>query len=83
MTSVLRDMTLTDVKDVLGRALIDSDFRENLVTNPREVLSVLGYTASQESLNYFSALGGGSFPAAGNEVENRRGGPQLVCLAGR
>ena len=81
MTGVLRDMTLIEVKDVLGRALIDIDFRQHLVTNPREVLSVLGYAASQESLNYISTLAGGSFPAAPDEVENRGGGPQILLLA--
>jgi hypothetical protein len=81
MTSMLRDMTLIEVKDVLGRALIDSDFRQHLVTNPREVLSVLGYAATQESLNYISTLGSGSFPATTAEVENRGGGPKILVLA--
>lgn len=77
MTSVLRDMTPIDVKDVLGRALIDSDFRQNLVANPGAVLSGLGYAASQESLNRFCALNADSFPAA--EVDKRLG-PHLVLL---
>jgi hypothetical protein len=81
MTTVLRDMTVTDVKDVLGRALIDNDFRQCLVADPQEVLSGLGYTASQESLRHFSALNGNSFPAMADEAESRLGGPVVLLLA--
>lgn len=79
MTAILRAMTLDDVKDVLGRALIDGDFRQNLLNDPSEVLSVLGFQASQDSLNFFKALDSASFKGAAADIDNRLGGRPIIA----
>jgi hypothetical protein len=74
-------MALADVEKILGRALIDRNFRDKLVANPEEVLNILGYgQASEDAISFFKALGQGDFPQAATEVEDRLGGRAVVGL---
>jgi hypothetical protein len=72
---------LEDVEKILGRALIDSAFRKKLVSNPEEVLNILGFgKPSDDAIAFFKALDTGGFPQAANDVENRLGGRAVVGL---
>lgn len=79
MASTLKKVTLDDVKALLGRALLDSEFRKKLLTDPDSTLVVLGYESSTDSGNFFRALNSTSFKAAADEVENRLGGRPVVA----
>lgn len=44
--SVLRPLTIDDLKNILGRALIEQEFRDKLKTDPAGVLLGLGVEAN-------------------------------------
>ncbi len=72
---------LEDVQNILGRAIIDADFRAKLIADPEGVCRILGFgELSQDAINFFKALGAGSFPDAADEVENRLGGRAVIGL---
>ena len=74
-------LELEDVQNILGRAVIDPDFRARLVADPEDTLKILGFGgASPEALAFFGALNSGAFPQAAHEVENRLGGRAVVGL---
>lgn len=79
MASTLKKITLDDVKALLGRALVDTDFRTKLITDPASTLVILGFDSSQDSVNFFGALNSNTFKAAATEVENRLGGRPVVA----
>ena len=80
-TMAVSSLELEDVQKILGRAVMDSEFRAKLIADPEGVLKVLGYgDLSDDAINFFKALGAGSFPDAANEVENRLGGRAVVGL---
>lgn len=69
MPSILRPLTLEEVKHVLGRALIDPDFRAKLTADPKEVLSILGFEVSQQGIDFFKNLKGSDFDDAGKSID--------------
>jgi hypothetical protein len=69
MPSILRPLTLEDVKQVLGRALVDPDFMAKLTADPKEVLSILGFEASQQGIDFFKNLKGSDFEGAGKNID--------------
>lgn len=74
-------LELEDVEKILGRALIDTEFRNKLVANPEEVVFLLGYgEMSDDAIAFFKALNTGEFPEAADEVENRLGGRAVIAV---
>ncbi|MBB6252857.1 Os1348 family NHLP clan protein [Nitrospirillum iridis] len=69
MAPLLRSPTTEEVQSILGRALLDADFRKQLIDNPTHTLSILGFTASPNALAFFSKLGGQSFTTAAGDLE--------------
>ncbi|MBP2236307.1 hypothetical protein J2Z31_002821 [Sinorhizobium kostiense] len=78
MPATARDITLEDVQEILGRALVDAEFREALLKDPEAAFMVLGLNMSQDSINFFRALNDQTFLAAANTVENRLGGRPVI-----
>jgi len=70
MPSVLRPMTIDDVKHVLGRALVDPEFAEKLIADPKEVLSILGFEVSPKGVEFFKGLKNSNFEGASKEVDS-------------
>ena len=70
MPSVLRPMTIDDVKHVLGRALVDPEFAAKLSTDPKEVLSILGFEASPKGIEFFKGLKSSNFEGASKDVDS-------------
>ena len=79
MAETGRDITLEDVQKLLGRALVDATFRNELLTDGATVFSVLGLKMTQDSKNFFAALNDQTFLAAANSVENRLGGRPVIA----
>ena len=69
MPSVLRPMTIDDVKHVLGRALVDPEFAAKLIADPKEVLSILGYEVSPQGVEFFKSLKNSNFEDASKDVD--------------
>lgn len=63
-TSALRRLTIDDLKELLGLALIEPDFRQRLFSDPAAVLATRGILATPESLRFFDRLKAGSFADA-------------------
>lgn len=80
MAGISRDITIQDVQDLLGRALVDSDFRRELLSDPEGTFTVLGMKMTTDSMNFFRALNDATFLAAADSVENRLGGRPVVGL---
>lgn len=80
MADTGRDITLDDVKDLLGRALIDSAFRSELLKDPAGTFTVLGLKQSEDSKAFFAALNEESFLEAATKVEDRIGGRPIIAL---
>lgn len=76
----ISQLELADVQRILGRAIIDADFRAKLIADPEEVLRVLGFgDLSDDAIAFFKSLNVGSFPDAADEVESRLGGRSVVA----
>lgn len=78
MPATAKDITLEDVQEILGRALVDVEFREALLRDPDAAFSILGFNMTQDSMNFFRALNDQTFLAAANSVENRLGGRPVI-----
>ncbi|HRH79483.1 MAG TPA: Os1348 family NHLP clan protein [Thiobacillaceae bacterium] len=77
----ISSIELEDVQKILGRAIMDGDFRAKLIADPEGVLKILGYgNLSADAINFFKSLGVGTFPDAADEVEARLGGRAVVGL---
>lgn len=74
-------LDLETVERVLGRALIDAEFRKELSDDPEKIMKILGYgNLSDEAVRFFKALATGDFPVAAQEVEDRLGGRPVIAL---
>lgn len=80
MPATARDITLDDVQEILGRALVDGEFRNQLLEDPAGTFTVLGLNMSEDSLNFFQALNDQTFLAAADTVESRLGGRPVIAL---
>jgi hypothetical protein len=77
----VRGLELEQVEEILGRALIDPEFRGRLINDTENTLKLLGYGGlSQDAVAFFKGLGTNAFSAAAAEVENRLGGRKVVGL---
>jgi len=79
MATTLKKITLDDVRDILGRALLDSGFRDKLLADSAGTLLILGFESSNESLNFFKSLASDAFKGAAEEIENRLGGRPVIA----
>lgn len=65
MTSIvsgtLRPLTIDDLKNILGRSVVDSSFLEHLKGDSDLVLTGLGIQPSDGSRKFFRALSGATF----------------------
>lgn len=75
-----RDITLTDVQDLLGRAMVDADFRTQLLKDPEGTFVILGIKMSDASMNFFKALNDESFLQAADKVDQRLGGRPIIAV---
>ncbi|NCS07917.1 MAG: hypothetical protein GPJ07_15725 [Microcystis aeruginosa G13-07] len=80
MPSIGKQLDLEGVQDILGRALIDFKFREELLTDPATTLQILGYSQSDDSLRFFQALNNNVFKQAAQETEDRVGGRPVIAV---
>jgi hypothetical protein len=77
----LRQLELEQVEEILGRALIDPEFRAKLIQDTEGTLKALGYGGlSADAVAFFKGLSTNAFSAAAAEVENRLGGRKVVAL---
>jgi hypothetical protein len=76
----MKKIDLDDVRGIVGRALLDSEFRAKLQDDARGTLMILGLDSSAESVNFFKALVSQTFQAAASEVDNRLGGRPVIAL---
>lgn len=79
MASTARPLELDDVQKILGRALVDATFRNELLNDTETVFVALGLDQSEESLNFFKALNENSFLEAADQIENRLGGRPVIA----
>lgn len=80
MPAIGKELDLIAVQDILGRALVDSKFREELLNDPATTIEILGYTQSDDSLRFFEALNNNVFKQAAQETEDRLGGRPVIAL---
>lgn len=80
MSSTGRNITLDDVQNILGRVLVDTDFRKEILKNPEGTFLTLGLTMSGDSMNFFKALNDQEFLTGAAAVEERLGGRPVVAL---
>ncbi|WP_044562351.1 Os1348 family NHLP clan protein [Azospirillum sp. B4] len=73
MTIFLRELTPDDVQKILGRALLDANFRSKLAADPEAVLAILGFKASAASLAFFKNLAAASFGTAADDLAKQFG----------
>ena len=78
MAMILKKLTPNDVQDILGRAMLDSAFRAQLLTDPGQTIMIMGYEQSADSLAFFKALDSDTFKDAATDVENRLGGRPVI-----
>jgi hypothetical protein len=76
----MKKIDLDDVRGIVGRALLDAEFRAKLQDDARGTLMILGLDSSAESVNFFKALVSQTFQAAAAEVDNRLGGRPVIAL---
>lgn len=67
-STALAPLTLGDLKDILGRALLDPAFRSALTSNPALELAQLGILASPGAVKFFSQLKTASFDACAGMI---------------
>jgi hypothetical protein len=79
MPASLKEMTLDAVQDIIGRAIIDSDFRNALLKDPETTIKILGFNQSATSVLFFQTLNSDSFKELTEEVENRLGGRPVIA----
>lgn len=70
----MNDLDYDGVKEILGRALIDKSFREELLTDPEQTIENLGYSQSEDSLEFFESLTEDGFEEYADSVDKRVGG---------
>lgn len=80
MAHIARDITIEDVQELLGRCLVDAEFRSALLKDPEATFTVLGLKMSPDSMNFFKTLNDATFLAAANSVENRLGGRPIAAI---
>lgn len=80
MASTLKKLDLDEVRDIIGRALLDGEFRQKLIDDPAGVFLILGYEQSDESLAFFTHLVSNAFRDAAQEVEDRLGGRPIIAV---
>jgi hypothetical protein len=80
MASTMKKIDLDDVRAIVGRALLDSEFRTKLQEDAKGTLMILGLDSSPDSVSFFKVLVSQSFQAAASEVENRLGGRPVIAL---
>jgi len=68
MPAHLKTMALSDVQLVLGRALMDKTFRDELAARPAATLKKLGYDADDKVVTFFGKLKQKDFKAAADVV---------------
>lgn len=62
-------MSMEAVQTVIGRAVIDAEFRERLIANARE--ACVGYDLTEAELNALEALDAGSLQAFAGTLDSR------------
>ncbi len=62
-------MSVEAVKEIIGRAVADAEFRQQLLHDPAEALK--GYDLSEEEAALLKDLPGENFEAAAGELEER------------
>jgi hypothetical protein len=80
MASTMKKIDLDDVRSIVGRALLDTEFRAKLQDDAKGTLMILGLDSSPESVSFFKVLVSQTFQAAAAEVENRLGGRPVIAL---
>jgi len=70
----MKSLDYESVKEILGRALLDQVFREELLANPEQTIAGLGFTQSEDSLEFFESLTEDGFEAYAESVDERVGG---------
>ena len=80
MASTLKKINIDNVCDIVGRALLDSEFRVKLRDDAKGTLLILGYDSSDDSTAFFKTLVSQSFQSVAVEVESRMGGRPVIAL---
>jgi hypothetical protein len=60
-----------DITHLLGKALVDEDFRRDLLSDPGKTLDKLGYARGPKTIKFFEDLGGpqGAFDKAAKDLK--------------
>jgi len=67
--TILRPITILDLKDLLGRALLEPTFRERLLISSDRVLTELGIQPDEKSRRFFETLQNESFANAAGLID--------------
>ena len=70
----MAELDIDSVKEILGRALIDKTFRDELLEDPDSVIRELGYTHSTNSQAFFRSLTKDGFEGYADTLDERVGG---------
>lgn len=79
MAQAGKELDIEAVKDILGRALVDANFRRELLTDPATTIDILGYKQTDDSGRFFEALNNDSFKQVAQETEDRLGGRPVIA----
>lgn len=77
---LLRQLSLLDVKDILGRALIEPAFRAKLLADCDGVLTALGLQPSAQAREFFGKLNSDSFGEAAAMIDLQFPRPPLITF---
>jgi hypothetical protein len=79
MAKIGKELDLEAVQDILGRALVDGKFREELLADPATTIEILGYKQTDDSGRFFQALNNDTFKQVAQETEDRLGGRAIIA----
>jgi hypothetical protein len=64
-------MTISQLETILGKALRDPVFAQQLQSDPEAALTSMGYTAHPEEIAFFKTLSTGNFSSAAVELNSK------------
>ena len=71
----LTPLTIGDLKDILGRALLEPPFLVQLQTNPIGTLNSLGIAADAKTVTFLQSFTAQALPTAASQIQ--LGGPTI------
>ena len=70
------------IKEILGKALEDENFRKDLLANPADALKNAGYHPHKDAVKFFEALNNKKFAEAAKHVKPKKSDHDPIEVAG-